>query len=67
MLTCIPRVIYCTDAVRKNQLTPGATNKEVEQCIEIWLRNAPDRQGGRVTRMKRNIRQQDDRAGCPVS
>jgi hypothetical protein len=70
MPTCIPRVIYFTDAVRKNQLTPGVTNKEVEQCIKIWLRNAPDRTGwmtGRVTRMKKKIRQQEDRSGCPVS
>jgi len=44
-----------TDAVRKNSLTPTATNKEVEQQVKIWLRNAPDRNGGRLQRMKATI------------
>ncbi len=40
------------DAVRQNGITAGATHNEVENCIKTWLRNAPDRKGGRLARMK---------------
>ncbi|KAK4886142.1 hypothetical protein RN001_002413 [Aquatica leii] len=39
-------------AVRKNPLSKSATQLEVEGVIKVWLRSAPDREGGRVKRSK---------------
>ena len=43
----------CADAVRKNPLTSRSTNAEVETEIKMWLRRAPDRQGGRTQRAEK--------------
>ncbi|KAF5283647.1 hypothetical protein FQR65_LT13771 [Abscondita terminalis] len=38
-------------AIRKNnKLAAGATENDVERAMKIWLRNAPDREGGRSRR-----------------
>ncbi len=43
-----------SEAVRKNPLTAKATTSEVEESIKLWLRGAPDREGGRAERAKRS-------------
>ncbi|CAG9812853.1 unnamed protein product [Phaedon cochleariae] len=37
-------------AVRRNQATANATNSEIDNAIRNWLKNAPDRAGGRANR-----------------
>jgi hypothetical protein len=48
----------CTDAVRCNRITSGATNDEVERIVREWLRTAKDRNGGRRRREKNTGAQQ---------
>lgn len=45
--------LYVIDATRRNPLTSGATLADVEAELKIWLRGAPDRNGGRSERAKR--------------
>ncbi|XP_051991839.1 uncharacterized protein LOC127650438 [Xyrauchen texanus] len=40
-------------AVRRNRLTSGATDQEIDSTVKRWLHLAPDRDGGRKERMKR--------------
>jgi hypothetical protein len=42
----------CSDAVRSNKITSGASNDEVERVVREWLRTAKDRSGGRRMREK---------------
>ncbi|KAG5883802.1 hypothetical protein JTB14_036679 [Gonioctena quinquepunctata] len=37
-------------AVRRNQATANTTNSEIDNAIRNWLKNAPDRAGGRANR-----------------
>ena len=39
-----------TDAVRMNVATSSASDAECESHMKSWLRNAPDRYGGRNRR-----------------
>ena len=41
-----------SDATLKNPLTTKATMDEVDEEIKVWLRGAPDRNGGRSERAK---------------
>lgn len=40
--------------VRKNPLCTTATATEIEGAVKSWLRNASDRDGGRLRRMANN-------------
>uniref|UniRef100_A0A8C6T482 DUF4806 domain-containing protein n=1 Tax=Neogobius melanostomus TaxID=47308 RepID=A0A8C6T482_9GOBI len=42
-------------AVRRNRLTSGATEQEIEGTIKRWLHLAPDRAGGRKARMRSSM------------
>lgn len=42
-------------AVRKNMSTSNATNTEIDSSIRNWIKNAPDRAGGRANRRKKKI------------
>jgi len=52
-------IMYLTEAVRKNPLTPGATNQQVQEFVKKWLCNAPDREGGRLARMQAALQRHD--------
>ncbi|XP_038554925.1 uncharacterized protein LOC119888442 [Micropterus salmoides] len=45
-------------AVRRNRLTSGATDQEIDSTIKRWLHLAPDRDGGRRERMRRKEREE---------
>ncbi|KAK5648167.1 hypothetical protein RI129_003059 [Pyrocoelia pectoralis] len=47
-LTNISKLIVVV--VRKNPLSRNSTQQEIEAVIKVWLRNAPDRDGGRMNR-----------------
>ncbi|KAG5899445.1 hypothetical protein JTB14_015299 [Gonioctena quinquepunctata] len=42
-------------AVRRNQATANATNSEIDNAIRNWLKNAPDRAGGRANRKNKKF------------
>ncbi|KAG5869263.1 hypothetical protein JTB14_013886 [Gonioctena quinquepunctata] len=47
--------------VRKNPMAQNATFSEVENTIKVWLRNAPDREGGMAKRAnKENPKESQD-------
>ena len=41
------------EATQKNVLTSTATAADVEEELKMWLRGAPDRNGGRIERTKK--------------
>lgn len=50
-----------SEAVRNNPLTSKVTTCEVEEAIKLWLRGAPDRQGGRAERARRSAAKRKSR------
>lgn len=44
--------VFFIVSVRQNPNCTNATITEVENVIKTWLRNAPDREGGRLRRQK---------------
>ncbi|KAG5874456.1 hypothetical protein JTB14_035181 [Gonioctena quinquepunctata] len=55
------REIVC---LQKNPLTRNATEAEVARVVKIWLRTAPDRQGGRNKRRTKTAEEGED--GTPA-
>ncbi|CAH0547422.1 unnamed protein product [Brassicogethes aeneus] len=48
------KLIY--GAIRKNAVCCNATNTEINMAIKTWVKNAPDRAGGRSGRRKLNLK-----------
>lgn len=51
-----------SDATLKNPLTTKATMDDVDEEIKLWIRGAPDRNGGRSARAKEAKRKAKRRA-----
>ncbi|KAG5887794.1 hypothetical protein JTB14_024009 [Gonioctena quinquepunctata] len=54
----VPKMILV--CLRKNPLTRNATEAEVAGVVKIWLRTAPDRQGGRNKRRTKTAEEGGD-------
>ncbi|KAG5882458.1 hypothetical protein JTB14_015962 [Gonioctena quinquepunctata] len=50
--------------LRKNPLTRNATEAKVAGVVKIWMRTAPDRQGGRNKRRTKTAEEGED--GTPA-
>ena len=46
-------------AVRRNKLVARATRADVENVVQLWLRCASDRSGGRLARSRHAIENHD--------
>lgn len=39
--------------MRRNPICANETNSEIDRLIKNWIKNAPDREGGRANRRKK--------------
>lgn len=38
---------------KRNPVCANATNSEIDQSLKHWIKNVPDREGGRANRIKK--------------